>query len=906
MSVEQSPILEKNSYDPGWFHSRDVSEIVDYLKVDLAGLSSEDLERRRELFGENTLPQARGRSWIERLAAQFHNVLIYVLVAAAALTTWLGHFVDAGVIAGVVVINAIIGFLQEGKAEKSLESIRNLMSEDAVVIRDGKRASIPATELVVGDIVVLQPGDKVPADLRLLSCRGLQIQEAALTGESVPADKSVNAVATDAALGDRTCMAYSSTIVARGQGKGAVSAVGTMTEIGRVKGLLQSVQSLETPLTRQLAQFGRTLTLVILALAAATLLFGVVFHGSSLVDMFLAAVGLAVAAIPEGLPAIVTITLAIGVERMAKRNAIIRRLPAVETLGAVSCICSDKTGTFTRNEMMVQSIATSAHLFTVTGSGYAPEGALLLDGAPVEPDHRPLLHQLAVAGTLCNDAEISLRDGARFIEGDPMEGAMLVAAEKAGLDHVEQRCEHRRLDEIPFDSEHRFMATLNLDEDEKSIVYVKGAPERLLEMSARQISYLGEEPLDLAYWEDRMAAMAARGERVLALAVRDNAPGLRSLSFDDVETDLSLLGLFGFIDPPRPEAIEAVARCQKASIDVKMITGDHVETAKAIGAQLGLDRPAAALSGSQLDHVSDDVLRETVEDVDIYARTSPEGKLRIVRALQANNRVVAMTGDGVNDAPALKQADVGVSMGLRGTEAAKEAGEMVLADDNFASIAAAVEEGRTVYDNLIKSIQFILPTNGGEAMIIVAAVLFGITLPITPVQILWVNMITAVTLALALAFEAPESNVMDRPPRDPDAPILSGSLYWRIAFVSLIIVTGVFLLFIHQIDIGMPVATARTMAVNTLVLFEVFYLFNVRRNRLTHYTDHFGAASRPAWIAVAIVMAAQIAYTHTPVLNTLFGSTPIGLADWGLCVLVASSVFILVEIEKAVRHRRQG
>ncbi len=900
-----------SQFDPQLFalsdpHGREVRDVLSVLRASLTGLSSAQVERRLELFGPNQLPVTPGRSMLQRLAAQFNNVLIYVLVVAAVVTAWLGHFLDAGVITGVVVVNALIGFLQEGRAEQSLAAIRNLMSDYAVVLRNGTRTRIAAQDLVPGDIVVLAPGDKVPADLRLTKCKGLQIQEASLTGESVPSDKSSNPVDRVAALGDRHCMAYSSTIIVRGQGLGIVTATGEQTEIGRVKGLLQSVQTLETPLTQQLSHFGRVLTIAILFLAALTVGFGVLFHGASIEEMFMAAVGLAVAAIPEGLPAIVTITLAIGVERMAKRRAIIRRLPAVETLGAVSVICSDKTGTFTRNEMMIQSIATSRDLFSVTGNGYATEGNILLKNTPVAPEHRPLLHQMATAAALCNDAELFCREGDWSIEGDPMEGAMLAFVAKTGTAYQAFRNTHPRLDEIPFDSEHRFMATLSKNDKQKSVIFVKGAPERLLEMCGRQVGYEGEEPLDKAYWEDMMLSMSSRGERVLALAVKTPSADLAALGFVDVETDLSLLGLFGFIDPPRIEAIEAVARCKQAGINVKMITGDHIGTAKAIGKQLGLEYPDAAINGAQLDHLSDKALEDLVDDIDVFARTSPEGKLRIVRALQAKNNVVAMTGDGVNDAPALKQADVGVAMGLRGTEAAKEAGEMVLADDNFSSIAAAVEEGRTVYDNLIKAIQFILPTNGGEAMTIMAAILLGLTIPITPVQILWVNMVTAVTLALALTFETPEGTIMARPPRQSDAAILSAHLIWRICFVSTIIVAGIFGVFLWKISSDASQELARTMAVNTLVLFEIFYLFNVRRHRLSSYLEHVGKAARPAWIAVAIVLVLQIAFTHVPIMNLLFHSAPLSLADWIVCAVVALSVFVLVEIEKTLRDRWAG
>jgi magnesium-transporting ATPase (P-type) len=711
-----------------------------------------------------------------RLLSQFRNVLIYVLLVSGAITALLHHWVDTSVIIGVVFINAVIGFIQEGKAEQALDAIRNLLSTQAIVVRDGKRLLLATEQLVPGDLVFLQAGDKVPADIRLTWAKGLQIQEAALTGESMPVEKNTAPVLANMPLGDRTCMAYSGTLVTYGQGSGLVVATGEHTEIGRISSLLSQVEPLTTPLLRQLASFSRWLTLAILTVAVLTFSFGVLVHGYAASDMFMAAVGLAVAAIPEGLPAIITITLAIGVERMAKRNAIIRRLPAVETLGSVTVVCSDKTGTLTRNEMMVQTLATSQRLFTVSGMGYAPWGNFLLNEVPIVPADHPLIAELTRGALLCSDAGLREVDGNWIVDGDPTEGALLTLAMKAGLDPALESKEYPRTDVIPFESQHRFMATLHHDHEGHGFIYVKGAPERILAMCNHQRGLQGDEPLDLAYWQHCMGTIAAAGQRVLALAVRPATYEQRELHFQDVEGNLSLLSLFGMADPPRQEAIQAVANCQAAGIRVKMITGDHAGTALVIGRQLGLCDTAGVVTGAELDTMNDAELRDLTAAVDIFARTSPEHKLRLVQSLQAQGQVVAMTGDGVNDTPALKRADVGIAMGKQGTEAAKEVAEMVLADDNFASIAHAVEEGRTIYDNIKKAIAFILPTNFGEALIIVAAISLGQLLPITPVQVLWVNMITAVTLALALAFEPAETNVMQRPPRHPQEPLLSGLL----------------------------------------------------------------------------------------------------------------------------------
>ena len=885
------------------WHAIPFSTVLERLATGPGGLAAEDAARRLVHYGPNSLSPPHRRGPLLRFLLQFHNVLIYILLAAAVVTAALAHWIDTGVILGVVVINAIIGFLQEGKAERALEAIRRMLSLHASVTRDGRRLTVPAEDLVPGDLVHLQSGDKVPADLRLIRVKTLQVEEAVLTGESVPVEKSAAPVASGADLGDRVSMAYSGTLVTFGQATGVVVATGGATEIGKISALLAEVQTLSTPLLTQLDRFGRELTIAVVALAALTFSFGVLVHGFAPSAMFLAAVGLAVAAIPEGLPAIMTITLAIGVERMARQSAIIRLLPAVETLGSVSVICSDKTGTLTRNEMTVQSVATSRHLFDVTGAGYEPVGELLLEGAEVELAHRPLLSEMARGALLCSDATLTRDDDGWRIDGDPTEGALVVLAMKAGLEPDEEEKLFPRTDEIPFESEHRFMATLHHDHDGHGFIYVKGAPERILQMCARQRAYHDDEPLDAEYWHARMEEIAGRGQRMLALAACPTDNDHRELRFQNIADGLVLIGLFGLADPPREEAIEAVARCRSAGIAVKMITGDHVVTARAIAARLGLDETVTAMTGHEIDAIDDATLQRRVGEVDVFARTTPEHKLRLVEALQATGQVVVMTGDGANDAPALKRADVGIAMGVKGTEAAKEAAEMVLADDNFASIARAVEEGRTVYDNLKKSIAFILPTNGGEALTIVAAILLGRSLPITAVQILWVNMITAVTLALSLAFEPGEKGLMARPPRRRDEPLLSGFLVWRILFVSVILVAGTFGMFLWHRQMGASIEEARTVAVNTLVLFEVFYLFNARNLRASsaNLSGLFG--SRPVLIAVVLVVAFQLLYTYAPPMQQLFESASLPPKDWIGIVAVAATVFVLVEIEKAVIRR---
>jgi len=888
----------------GSWHTETTKTVFETLATTPDGLSKEELTGRLVKYGPNRLPEPKTRSPLVRFLCQFHNVLIYVLMAASAVTAMLGHWVDASVILAVVLLNAVIGFLQEGKAENALRAIRQMLSPNAMVMRAGRQMTVLAEELLPGDIVLLQSGDKVPADLRLIRVKGLQIQESVLTGESMAVEKITSPVVQEAVIGDRRCMAFSGTIVTHGQGAGVVVATGTQTEIGRISTLVSEVESVTTPLLRQMAQFGRWLTVAILGIAIVTFAYGSLVQDYAAADMFLAAVSLAVAAIPEGLPAIMTITLAIGVQRMARRNAIIRRLPAVETLGSVSVICSDKTGTLTRNEMTVRTISTTQNLFELGGTGYDPHGAISLSNRDVLPDEIPLLLEVVRAAVLCNDASLEKRNGEWFVHGDPMEGALLVSGLKAGLDIEAEGKQYPRTDLIPFESEHRFMATLHHSHAGAAFVFLKGAPERVLEMCTHQRVIDGHQPLDNNYWLTRIEEMAQQGQRVLAIATKPASHEQTELKFSDVENGLIMLGMFGLIDPPREEAIEAVQACESAGIRVKMITGDHGATACAIARQLKLVNADDVLNGQELESMSEDELRKRVKDVDVYARVNPEHKLRLVRLMQEQGLIVAMTGDGVNDAPALKRADVGTAMGQNGTEAAKEAADMVLADDNFTSITHAVEEGRTVYDNLKKAILFILPTNGGEALIILAAILFGFQqLPLTPVQILWVNMVTAVTLALSLAFEPSEQSVMQRPPRDTHEPMLTPHLVWRIVFVSIILMSGTFGLFLLEMEQGASIERARTVAVNTLVVFEIFYLFNSRYITASVFNRAGLTGNRYVLIAIGVLIIFQLGFTYLAPMQSLFGTTAIDFSIWLRIMAVASSVLFLVELEKyVVRH----
>ncbi len=897
----------KSLSDEKWHHLS-MDEITVKLESDREkGLTPEEAAQRLHRFGANALTAKQGQSAWMRFLLQFHQPLIYILIAAGIITAVLQEWVDSGVIFGVVLVNGIIGYIQESKAESALAALADTMVAEAMVLRNSEKKRIPSSELVPGDIVLLQAGDKIPADLRLLKLRDLQVDESALTGESVPVEKDVEPLVQDTVLAERINMVYASSMVTYGQASGIVTATGDHTEMGRISELISSAQDLATPLTRKIAHFSHILLYTILVLSVVTVAVGML-RGQPLFDMFMAAVALAVGAIPEGLPAAVTITLAIGVSRMAKRRAIIRKLPAVETLGSTTVICSDKTGTLTENQMTVQAIMAGGVHYEVSGASYAPLGRIVgQDGG--DKVSTTALGECLRAGVLCNDSLLLEKDGGWQVQGDPTEGALLAAAAKGGFREKEQEMQSPRLDSIPFESQYQYMATLhNRGPSTPRMVYMKGAVEQILAKCTAAMDADGNtKTLHSSTINQDVSRMAARGLRVLAFACIKVPADTMTIDHEDVVTGLTFLGLQGMIDPPRDEAVAAVKICQGAGINIKMITGDHPVTAAAIAEQIGISKvvmgeteTVEVLTGQMLEKLSDDELIAVAEETSVFARATPEQKIRLVRALQAKGHVVAMTGDGVNDAPALRQANIGVAMGITGTDVSKEAADMVLTDDNFSSIEAAVEEGRSVFDNLTKFIVWTLPTNLGEGLVILTAIFLGITLPILPVQILWINMTTAGFLGLMLAFEPKEPGIMQRQPRNPDTPILTGDLISRILLVGTLLLIGSFGLFQWELARGASIEQARTVAVNTFVIMELFYLFNCRS--LTKSIFQLGIFTN-MWVfgGVAVMLFIQLGYTYLPLMNRLFQSEAIGAESWVRIVLAGFAAYVIVEVEKKIR-----
>lgn len=873
------------------------------------GLSAADARERLARDGRNELPEPPQPSVLRRLLSQYADVLIYILVAAAALKAFTGDWVDFTVILVVIVATGLIGFIQEGRAASALAGLRSMQSLKAQALRDGDWGVLDSVELVVGDLVRVRSGDRVPADVRLLTSARLQVDESALTGESVPAAKSEDAVAADSGVGDRTSMLFSGTIVTAGNGEGVVVATGPGTEIGRISAMASEQETIDTPLARQMDHLGTQLSVLIGVLAVVMLLVGRFVHGLGVEELVSAAIGFAVAAVPEGLPALVTITLALGVQQMARRRAITRKMEAVETLGSTTTICSDKTGTLTQNEMTARTVVTAAGSYTVEGTGYDPAGRVVTaDGATADLGTHPDLAALVLTAGLASDARVERTDDGWRVVGQPTEGAFTVLAVKTGA----ATGAATRVGAVPFESSHKFSATLDdvpagpaLDGATR-LVHAVGAPDRLLDRASTERAADGSTaPLDRSAWEQRIDTLSAQGLRVLAAAAR-RADGVDAITLTDLDDGLTFLGVVGLVDPPRPEATAAIAEAHAAGIRVKMITGDHRGTATAIARELGIaSQPGEvpALTGADLQGMDDDALRDVVREVDVYARTSPEHKLRIVRALQSHGEVVAMTGDGVNDAPSIIRADVGVAMGIKGTEATKEAADIILADDNFATIERAVEEGRRIYDNIRKAVVFLLPTNGAQALVILTAVLWGLPLPLSPVQILWINLATALTLSVTLAGEPAEPGIMRRRPRSSTEQVLSSRALAVVLVASVVLGAATLVVYLSVRDRTGDEAVAQTSAVMMLALGQLAFLLSCRLLNGSALTVRVLTGNRGLWVSAGALIALQLLFTYAPAMNTWFGSSPIGLHSWALTAGIAVLVFLVMEAAKAVIRR---
>jgi len=891
------------------WHHLEVEKVAQILEVQVkSGLSSEEVQKRIETYGKNIITPKEKQSAIVRFLLQFHQPLIYILLAATVVTFFLEEYIDSAVIFAVVLVNAIIGYIQETKALKAINALTKQMSAKATVLRQGKKQEINAEQLVPGDIVFLKSGDKIPADLRLFEIRDLKADESALTGESVAVEKSTAPVPIENLIGDRFSIGFSSTNITYGQGKGMVVATGDDTQVGKIQQSIASAEELETPLTKKIASFSHLLLKVILVLAAVVIVIGYL-RGESFGEIFMVAVALAVGSIPEGLPVAVTIMLALGVSKMAKRKAIIRKLVAVETLGSTNVICSDKTGTLTENQMTVQQLFDGERYFTVTGLGYNPDGAFKSNDSVIKPESYHALSLCLKAGTLCNDSVLKKKEGLWIIEGDPTEGALLVSAIKGGYTADDLEKTYPRINAIPFESEYQYMATLHGGKE--PLIFLKGSAEVLLEKCEHGYNSANELiTLDKASILSNVEKMAEKGLRVLAFAMKKPEQGLQEINHQDTASGLIFLGLQGMIDPPRKEVIEAVALCQKAGIEVKMITGDHALTAATIAAEIGLEGEKTgdklvAVTGKELQQLDDDAFSKTANSVSVFARVSPDQKLRLVKALQEKGKIVAMTGDGVNDGPALKQANIGVAMGITGTDVAKDASDMVLTDDNFSSIEGAVEEGRGVFDNLTKFIVWTLPTNLGEGLVILAAVVIGAQLPILPVQLLWINMTTAIFLGLMLAFEPKEPGIMDKPPRPADLPILTKDLILRTILVGFLMMAAAFGLYLYEVNsLGHSASYGQTVATTVFVLMESAYLLNCRS--LVRPLKDIGFFSN-GWIfaGIAGMLLFQLLFVYSPWLNILFSSAPLEPISWLRIVGAAIFLFVIVSVEKGIRYRQE-
>jgi len=871
--------------------------VLKKLDASKNGLTSEEASLRLERYGENRLKEEKKITPIEIFINQFKNVLILILVVATAVSFAIGEITDAITILAIVVLNAILGFYQEYKAERAIEALKRMLSPKAKVIRDGKIKEIDSALLVPGDVVVLEMGEKVPADVYLIEAGALQVDEASLTGESVPVNKMTGVLPEDTSIAERKNMAFMGTVITNGYGKGVIVATGMHTEFGKIAKLTQEIEEEETPLKRRLDILGKRIGEISLAIAVAISVLGII-QQREIVEMFLVGVSLAVAVIPEGLPAVVTMTLALGVKNLVKRNCLVRHLMASETLGATSVICTDKTGTLTRNEMTLVEIFVLSQLIEVTGEGYEPRGEFLSDGKTINPEEHECIYKLLETGLLCNHAVLEKTEQGWTIVGEPTEGALVVAANKAKI--FRKDIMPQLVTEFSFSSIRKRMTIIYHYKD-RNVAYVKGAPEVILERSAYYCTENGIKQLGESEKQEFIRiyeGMAEKGLRVLAFAYRELPQDKKDLHADEVEKELVFLGIAGILDPPRPEVKDALATARKAGIEVIMMTGDSPLTAKAVAEQIGL-HSKRVVTGKELDEMDDAELREVLKDTRVFARVNPSHKLRVVKLLQEDGHVTAMTGDGVNDAPALKKASIGIAMGIKGTDVAKEASDMILLDDNFASIVSGVEEGRRQYDNIQKFTRYLLSSNFGEIIAIAGAMFLGLPLILLPVQILWMNLVTDGLTALALGMEPKEKDVMERRPRDPEKPILSRHAFMAISLIGMWIGCATIFVFTDYLGIGLD--KARTIAFTGIIVFEKVNVFNFRSFR--HNLKGIGFLTNPylieAWLATVFLQAMAV---YLPFMQTILHTVPMGVSDWVLVFVLGLPLLIAGEIYKYCRR----
>jgi len=885
------------------WYQLDEQEVFNKLQTSEDGLSEDRAKKLLETHGPNKLPEGKGVSRLKILLHQFTSPLIYILLVAGLVTAILGEYIDTGVIVVVLILNAVVGYFQEYKAETSIRALKSMVVPKAKVVREGREKEVRSEDLVPGDIVLLASGIRVPADLRLFRTTELRIEEAALTGESVPVEKTKRPIEEENLTpGDQRNMAFMGTIVVNGRGRGIVVETGVKTVLGQIAREVEELSVTTTPLQQKIVKFAQFIGLIVLSSAAAISILGL-FLGMSIAEIFKIAVAASVAAVPEGLPIVVTVTMAIGISRMARRHAIVRNLPAVETLGSTTVICSDKTGTLTKNEMTVKVIYDGNHCYEVTGSGYEPKGEILHEWEPTDTEVLQGLQRVARIGMLCNESNLYQEDGQFKVDGDPTEGALIVSAMKAGLNPEDEKIRYPQLSIIPFESEHGFMATLH-SHNSKKLLFVKGAPEKTLEMCTEPAA---GGLLDKKKVLETGEHFAEDGMRVLAMAYKEVQNDFRELTRHNIGGDFILAGMQGIIDPPRPEAIDAVRGCREAGIRVAMITGDHAVTASAIGRMFGISRERSkVLAGRELETMSDDDLFTKVKDVSVYARVSPHHKLRIVQQFMKHGEVVAVTGDGVNDAPALKAAHIGVAMGKTGTDVARESADMVITDDNFASIFHAVEAGRVVFDNIRKVTLFLIPTGFAAIVSILIAMALDLPIPYVAAQLLWINLVTNGLQDVALAFEPGEKDVIKKPPRNPKEGIMSRLMYERSILVGLIISAGVVYNFISALDEGVSLERARTIAVTTMVFFQFFQAWNSRSELESVF--RINPLSNPfLFYSMVAAFLAQVVVVYVPALQWVFRTEALALVDWIKIGLVALTVVVAVEVDKAIRrYRRSG